>query len=111
MAKNLTMPQRRVLEYLKGQGAVEGSLRTVAPRALAKHLWPDSPAWERRTRAYGSNRNGAMGGTMPMKAATILHRLADRGLTRRVGASYDDLANLWVATYKGLSALEGPYEP
>lgn len=52
------------------------------PRALAKLLWPDSPAWERRTRRYGTNRNGALGGTMPMNAAKMLWRLEELGLVR-----------------------------
>lgn len=54
----------------------------VHPRQLAELLWPDSPAWERRTRRYGANRNGALGGTMPMNAARLLWRLADQGLAK-----------------------------
>lgn len=77
----------------------------AAPGQLARLRWPDSPAWNRRTRFGAVANQGAMGGTMPMKAATVLHRLADRGLARRVGSSYDDLANLWQPTERGLDWL------
>ena len=47
-------------------------------REVARFLWPDSPAWERRTKMH-RGRNGSMGGTMPMKAGRILWGLSAKG--------------------------------
>ncbi|WP_025157283.1 hypothetical protein [Leifsonia aquatica] len=57
----------------------EGSLGTPG-RAIAAKLWPDSPAWEKRTRKHGTNDPGAMGGTMPMKGARVAWELSRLGL-------------------------------
>lgn len=97
----LTGPQARTLAALATATAPrEGSTHVPAasPRQIAHALWPDSPAWERRTNMRGG-RNGAVGGTMPMKAATLLWRLADRGL-----ASQDDGG--WRLTDAGLRATQ-----
>ncbi|MFE6966948.1 hypothetical protein ACFVAJ_17690 [Agromyces sp. NPDC057679] len=48
-------------------------------RSLAAALWPDSPAWHRRTRGR-NGRNGALGGTMPMRGATAGWALHSIGL-------------------------------
>jgi hypothetical protein len=89
----LTARQRDVLTHL----AVEA----LAPRQIAERLWPDSPGWQNRTRRYGTNRNGALGGTMPMLAAKILWRLRDDGLVREPESD----AYLWRITDRGREAL------
>lgn len=78
---------------------------TASPGQLARMRWPDSVGWSRRTRKFGTNDPGAVGGTMPMKAATVLWRLRAIGLADRVGASYDAQANLWQPTERGLRWL------
>lgn len=70
---SVTTPQHRALSLLAEiTEQSDGSVRPAHPRGLAKVLWPDSPAWQQRTRRYGANRNGAVGGTMPMKAEALL---------------------------------------
>lgn len=105
----LTEPQALMLKALAEACHDEerGPLaHRAAPRQLARMRWPDSPAWGRRTRKYGTNDPGALGGTMPMKAASVLWRLQSKGLAKRVGAAYDDLANLWQPTQRGLAWLK-----
>lgn len=68
----LTAPQARGLELLREHGP-------LAPREFAQLMWPDSPAWRKRTR--GRDRHpGAMAGTMPMNGARLLWKLRDLGL-------------------------------
>lgn len=91
---SLTVPRRRALQVLADQA------EPMAPRDVAMALWPDSPAWDRRTRGQrGANRAGAMGGTMPMIAAKLLWRLAGDGYASQRGRGQ------WVATEKGRAAL------
>lgn len=52
----------------------------ITGRGMARMMWPDSPAWEKRTRRRGSNHPGQMGGTMPMLGARLLWALGDAGL-------------------------------
>ena len=104
----LTKPQALMLAALR-EATADG--RSAAPRQLAKMRWPDSPAWSKRTRKFGTNDPGAVGGTMPMKAATVLWRLAGHGLAMKVGASYDSMANLWMPTDKGLRWLAENHDP
>lgn len=78
-----TEPQRRALRILATVAD------PIPPRALARLLWPDSPAWTQRTRM------NALGGTMPMNAAQILWRLHRAGL-----ATIDD-RDLWTITPAG----------
>ncbi len=89
----LTVPQRRMLEFLRDGGK-------SAPRALAKKMWPDSVGWSKRTRKFGTNDPGAIGGTMPMKAATLLWRLHSKNL-----AALDEY-DRWTITPDGLRALK-----
>ena len=50
-------------------------------RSLAGALWPNSPAWKKRTRGSDAHAGGnAMAGTMPMKGARAGHELARLGL-------------------------------
>lgn len=79
---NLTPGQTRALEVLNAAD------KPLAPRQVAQRLWPDSPAWAKRTRRYGANRNGAVGGTMPMLAAKLLHALQDKGMARITDDGY-----------------------
>ena len=115
MSKPLTAPQEKMLAVLRsindGGNRPDGRLRSAAPREVAKAMWPDSVGWSKRTRKYGTNDPGALGGTMPMKAATVLWRLEDRGLAVRVGASYDVFANLWQITEHGRRVLDGHEQP
>jgi hypothetical protein len=94
---DLTPPQRRALAAVVAAGA-----RGTTARSLALALWPDSPAWNVRTRGRTGNRNGAVGGTMPMKAGRLLRTLEEAGLVaNRVGTS------LWTATTAGRRAAQG----
>jgi len=104
----LTPPQERALRYLAAaeeyeypEGSGRARRRPTHPREVALHLWPDSPAWGRRTRMYGG-RNGAVGGTMPMKAASVLWRLFRHGLADKP----DHGGNGWVITARGLRWVE-----
>lgn len=103
----LTEPQALMLAALAYRCRKDGDPlgAKAAPRDLARLRWPDSPAWGRRTRFGAVSNQGAMGGTMPMKAATVLHRLADKGLAVRVGTWHDPLANQWQPTPAGLDWL------
>lgn len=74
----------------------------TASRAVARALWPDSPAWGMRTASRPSRPSGAIGGTMPMNAARVLHRLADRGLVVREYSATGQV--LWSASLTGLDA-------
>lgn len=76
--KPLTGPQQAALDIVNAAGG-----KPMSSREVAKRMWPDSEAWDRRTRFGAVSNQGAMGGTMPMKAAQVLHRLADRGLIVR----------------------------
>lgn len=78
---DLTQPQRRALAALATlcEGDEDAPERTASARQVARILWPDSPAWNKVTFMRGG-RSGAMGGTMPMKAATLLWRLHSHGL-------------------------------
>lgn len=90
----LTAPQRRGLEILAAQDG------PIAPRDFAMQMWPDSKGWERRTRGR-DNHPGAMGGTMPMKGATLLWRLADLACASRIEYR-------WVITERGRQRLTEP---
>lgn len=97
--KPLTQPQRRLL------GILAESERAMSPRSVAEAMWPDSKAWDRRTYHRGTNRNGAMGGTMPMKAATMLWRLWPVHVQHAM--SWDGSTNgLWEITPAGRKAIE-----
>lgn len=87
--------------------AQERALRALAPHdyltpaALARILWPDSPAWDRTTRSR-PGFNGAKGGTMPMNAARLLWRL------RGMGLAYIEGNARWSITEAGRGALSSP---
>lgn len=97
MPEPITEPQYRALKVLVDFQFEHG--HTPSPRQVAKRLWPDSKAWRERTRMRGE-RNGAVGGTMPMKAATILWRLHHKGLAYML----DEYT--WTATPKGRRLVE-----
>lgn len=104
----LTGPQAEMLAVLCGLNDRRGPTvppRGVPPRQLAMRRWPNSPAWKRLTRVRGS-KPGALGGTMPMKAATVLWKLEAHGLATREGTPYDRLANLWLITDAGRRWLD-----
>lgn len=52
--------------------------RWVSAGTFARAMWPDSPAWNRRTHRH-DGKSGAVGGTMPMVGARMLYRLCDEG--------------------------------
>lgn len=79
---DLTPAQQRGLDILKEN-------EPLAPREFAMLMWPDSPAWQKRTRGQrGANRAGAMAGTMPMNGARLLWKLFDLGLASQVGRKW-----------------------
>ena len=73
----LTAPQQRGIDILRA------AARPMSPREFAMAMWPTSVGWTKRTRKFGGRDPGAMGGTMPMKGATLLWRLHDLRLARR----------------------------
>lgn len=84
----LTPPQRRCLEILVKR-------KRVVPWEMAMEMWPDSPGWNRRSRRSSTPAGGALGATMPMKAATLLWRLHRKGLANLEGH------NRWSPTRSG----------
>lgn len=103
----LTEPQRRALAYLGEHSSPEDPYQRVSPSSLAKHLWPDSEAWQRRTRHYGSNHPGQRGGTMPMKAGRLLARLASMGLALDERGPDNHWVSAWRITPEGVRVLRG----
>lgn len=106
-APDLTEPQWLTLLALAQ--AVKGeaySSRYASPRSIALLRWPDSEGWQRHTSRH-DGRSGARGGTMPMKAATVLHRLQAKGY------AYDDGERVseWRLTAKGAAAVAGMAPP
>lgn len=98
----ITDPQRRLLAILAADTS------GLTPRRIAKQMWPDSPAWNRRTHRRGAGGGGAgtPGGTMPMKAGTMLRRLE----SDRLVSQYDPHRNRldeyrWWITPQGRAAL------
>ncbi len=69
----LTDTDRKVLAYLRAHPG-------ASARDVAHHLWPDSPAWQRRTRKFGGKDPSALGGTMPMRVGRILWHMDARDL-------------------------------
>ena len=65
---------RLLVETMRTKGLDTYQYR-FAPREVALLLWPDSPAWNKRTRFGAVSNQGALGGTMPMNAAKLLWRL------------------------------------
>lgn len=106
----LTAAQDRAIRLLVDAEEAEarahpGGTPRTSPRALARMMWPDSPAWDRRTRKRGSNDSGAMGGTMPMLAAKVLWSLRSHGLvTQHTGT---ELAYTWSVTGKARAYVAG----
>lgn len=102
----LTEPQRRALAVLDEHTVPFGNSDKpgLYAKQVAKALWPDSPAWEQRTRMY-RGRNGAVGGTMPMKAGTLLGRLVRAGFADEYTTETGQPR--WVITTAGVLALHG----
>lgn len=103
----LTDPQMLALAAVREQARKQRgrAFDPVSPREIALLLWPDSPAWDRRPRRH-DGRSGALGGTMPMKAATLLWRLKQRGLV-----TTDPHNNLWTLTGRGQAVLKSNGQP
>lgn len=99
----LTPAQNRAVHLIVADMRASGRdevTYSIAPRRLAELLWPDSPAWQRRTRFGAVSNQGALGGTMPMNAAKLLWRLHDHGMVRR-----DDYR--WYLISKAVRHVEG----
>jgi hypothetical protein len=107
-AVTLTEPQALMLKALAEACEEDGDpfARKAAPRQLAEMRWPDSRGWSQRSNRGSTAAGGALGATMPMKAATVLWRLKEKGLAEKVGALYDEWANLWQPTHRGLAWLK-----
>jgi hypothetical protein len=89
--KPLTTAQRNALKALTAccdtaLGTSGTPLGYTYSRAVAFELWPNSIAWNRRARRH-DGRSGALGATMPMKAATMLWKLQARGLATLEGTA------------------------
>lgn len=110
--KPLTKPQARMLRVLADEADAADALvaekgdslyagrRYMAPREVAKALWPDSPGWGKRSHRGSTPAGGAMGATMPMKAATLLWRLCPHYTRQRAGHGA-----CWTITDAGRRAL------
>ena len=109
----LTEPQRLMLlavadtlDGMRAKAEERGQAHPdvyVTPRQMAQVRWPDSEAWNRHTSRH-DGKSGAAGGTMPMKAATMLGRLERLGLTRE---GYGEFASHpWRLTAKGERVVE-----
>lgn len=99
----LTRPQVNALRALRDlcdepMGTAERPAGYASPRSVARVMWPDSVGWTKRTRKYGGNDPGAVGGTMPMKAAAVLWRLHPEFATCE--------RNRWTITYAGRRYLD-----
>jgi hypothetical protein len=90
MGQNELTPREQMgLSYLR-EKTEEGF--TVSGRDMAQFLYPDSPAWRKRTRARRTGtQNGSLGGTMPMLGAKVLHSLERQGL------AYQEKDSAWKA--------------
>lgn len=102
----LTKPQERALRTLAD--LIDGGNRScVYSRSVAKALWPDSPAWSQRTHRRGAGGGGAgvLGGTMPMKAASLLGRLWGNDALVAKCTDHTD-CNGWVLTPAGRRWIE-----
>jgi hypothetical protein len=99
----LTYPQARALAVLYNRTHNGG---VVYPRELAEALWPDSRGWDRRSRRMATPAGGALGATMPMKAATLLWRLHRRGYAQLAGTRFHGErlnTNRWEITASGIA--------
>lgn len=111
-AKPLTKPQAKMLRILADEAdaadamvaekgdSLYGGRRYMAPREVARAMWPDSPGWDKVSRRGSTPAGGARGATMPMKAATLLHRLWPHYTHQRPG-----YGACWTITSKGREAL------
>lgn len=91
---DLTDSQRKALAFVVQEG-------NVTPAQLARLMWPDSPAWHRRTKGRRTGTiAGAVGGTMPMLGAKVLWALLDKGYVMNLEH------NIWEPTIKGKAVLE-----
>lgn len=101
---SLTKPQRLMLEALRDacdQKRPDGQpVGYGTPRQLAYIRWPDSPGWRKRSNRGSTPAGGALGATMPMKAATVLWKL------QRHGLAWTDYDSRWEITSKGRNYLE-----
>ena len=74
-------------------------------RSFALALWPDSPAWRRRTRGSDAHGGGnAMAGTMPMKGARVARELNYLGLCSITYTSSNQ--PIFTISHQGTKTLE-----
>lgn len=100
--RNVTVPQGRALAILYNRTHTGGVLY---PAELAEALWPDSPGWGRRARRMATTAGGALGATMPMKAAQLLWRLRGKGYAElgREPLTGATSSNRWRITEAGVT--------
>lgn len=104
--KPITPAQRRACELiLKATEDAPSGWGSVYPAQLARLMWPDSAAWGKRTRKFGGKDPGAMGGTMPMKAGSLLYRMEGAGLVMQRRLNDTDYS--WQLTTKGEQVARG----
>jgi hypothetical protein len=102
----LTDPQMRALEAVHDlSGEARGRCDMVSPRQVALALWPDSAAWDKRTRRQDGTYGGK-GATMPMNAGQLLKALKHRELVQR-----HPKRRLWALTDRGLALLARAPQP
>ncbi|WP_251153692.1 hypothetical protein [Cellulosimicrobium sp. Marseille-Q4280] len=104
----LTPAQERTLVALREAcdrlvGTAQVPARYASAREIALALWPDSPAWQHRTNRGSGGGNGAVGGTMPMKAGTLLWKLWKAGYARN---EFDSIGPPWSISDKGRAYLK-----
>lgn len=91
----LTAPQLKALTILASPR--EGAF--VTPREVEHPMSQDVTDWAKRSRRFATAVGGALGATMPMKGATMLWKLRDRGLAQLDGTNH------WQITEKGQRVL------
>lgn len=104
--KRLTWPQCNALRALRDacdqlQGTAQVPAEYATPAQIARMLWPDSDGWKRASNRGATTAGGAMGATMPMKAAVVLRRLREL----RCAEIHPVGRNRWSITQGGRRAL------
>lgn len=103
----LTEPQRLMLVALRDACDAKRPdgkpYESATPMQLARKRWPDSPGWKRVSNRGSTPAGGALGATMPMKAATVLWRLCDLKVVEHPGLGE---YNVWRMNVRGRAWLE-----
>lgn len=101
----LTPAKLRALVAIRDLCEAAGPYALGVPgRSIAAKLWPDSPAWEQRTRFHSTSNQGSLGGTMPMKGARVAWELERLGLVGHRSSSVNQ--SLFYVTVEGFRYLK-----